>query len=189
MSNDVVNKPRLRKFIIAIATAMLILAAIFGAKYRSYTFTVVWHWMHSSNVEIAGHKISLPTLWWKEKAEDYDTYLFRRACSSAIFPPPGIIVRPAPPRVVQQSDQDVLSSLQMLIAARQKDPVAGTSSSLVVLHTRRFPLYCEKIDTKVLGVDLTSHLSCEAARLSHTFTYDGSPHYEQEAESILSTLD
>ena len=77
----------------------------------------------------------------------------------------------------------------MLIAARNNNPVPGMSSSLIILDAKPFVLYCEKIDTKILGLDATNHLSCEAAKVSYIFIYDGPPNYEKEAESILSSLE
>ncbi len=177
-----------RLVLVATGVSLLLLAIVLIARYRSYVFTIAWHSVHRSDVGIVGHEVILPQWWWKEDSPDYDTYLLRRACSSSTFPEPEIVVRPALSGTIRQSDQDVANSLQKLITARQNKPLAGVRSSLVVIKTRQGLLYCEKAESTLFGIDLDSHLSCQGAKLTHTFTYDGVPIYEHESESILNSF-
>lgn len=178
-----------RKLLIASITVVLTLAVTFGVRYRLYAFTIIWHCFHQNTEEIGGHRLKFPILWWQEKNEDYDTFSFERASPSNTFPNPEIVVRPALSGVIPDTNQQVLKSIQILIAARNSHPVPGTSSSLIILNANSFSLYCEKIDTKIVGMDAANTLFCETARVPYIFTYDGPPNYEQEAESILLTLE
>jgi len=176
------------KILIVSGVAVFALASMFAAEYRLYAFTIAWHCVHQDTAKIGGYEASLPTLWWEEKSEDYDTFRLRRAAPSSTFPPPVIIVRPALSGATLGSDQEVLESMKTLIAAKATHPALGSSSSLIILGAKAFPLYCEKIDTRLLGIDLSSRLSCEAAKVPYIFTFDGLPNREKEAESILESL-
>lgn len=125
MLNKSVSQTWRRKLLIASITVVITLVVISGASYRMYAFTIAWHCLHRNQAEIGGHRIRLPILWWNEKAEDYDTYSLERASPSNTFPSPEIVVRPALSGTIHDTDQQVSKSIQMLIAARNNNPVPG----------------------------------------------------------------
>lgn len=150
---------------------------------------VAWHCAHGNYAEVAGHRVKLPLLWWKDDDAPYRTILLVRACNSCGVVQPGVLVSPMLAGQVWSSDEDNLKAVQKMIAGRNKSSLDPARSSLVTIRSPAFVLYCEKDESVGALTTLpNSSLFCEAANLAYSFSFDGDPRFEKEAESLLSTL-
>lgn len=182
------------KLVIAMMAVLVLIAFLLCVRYRRYAYAVVWHCVRGSHTEVAGKKVKLPILWWKEEDPDkYDTTLLVRASVGIL--PREIIVSPTMPRAVRNTDQEELAATQALISRLNQDSTANqssvikTSRSLVTLTPKAFNMYCEKEESTACGVRFSSFLMCDTARGRYDFSYSGQSDYVKEVESILSTLE
>ena len=178
-----------RKWLAVIAVAFALMIGLLCFKYHRYAYAAAWHCTHGNYAELAGHRVKLPILWWKEDAHAYDTVLLERACPANTYLKPEIVVSPAIPGSIRDTDQDELKATQAAISSRNQDSFVGTSSLLVVLSPRPFNLYCKRENIVTSGIVLSSNLFCLAPKAPYSFTYDGPPTREKEAETILSSLE
>lgn len=143
-----------------------------------------------SYVQVGGYSAKLPSFWWTERdPTHYGTYLLRRACPFVTNVQPSLTVRPALPGVVRDTNEEELKAVQALISLKDSNSTPGTSSSLVILRSKQFILYCEKLTFAPLGTPINTALYCTAAKVSYDWSYFGPPSYENEAELFLSTLE
>ena len=189
MAKILARKGKRRKWMVLIIVAPAMVLGLLCLDLRRYAYAATWHCLHGDYAEIGGHRVKLPIFWWKQDAHAYDTSLLVRACLANTINKPEIIVSPAIPGETRDTDEEELRATQDDISSRNRGSNPRTSSSLVVLHTRPFTLYCKKENIVVSGIDLDSNLFCHVARGPYLFSYDGSPSREIEAESILSSLE
>jgi hypothetical protein len=182
------RQAREQKHLLAGVVAAALMVGLPCVKFRQYAYAVAWHCVHGNYAEIGHHKVRLPAFWWKEDAYAFDTSVLRGARPAGMYDSPEITLSPAIPGEARDSDQDELKSTEAFVSSRNHDPFAGTSSHLVVLSPAPFRLYCKREDIEMSGLDLSSNLFCHAARVPYSFTYDGPPTREREAELILSSL-
>jgi hypothetical protein len=102
---------------------------------------------------------------------------------------PKIVISPAFPGEVRGTDQEELKSATIAISLKNRKSIHGTTWSLVTLNARQFTLYCQRLDSAPFGIHLFINLYCGVATVPYSFSYNGPPTYEKEAESILSTLE
>lgn len=196
MASWLSRQTRQRKWLVVSTVTVALIVGVLCARYRRYGYAVAWHCAHGNYAEVGGHRVRLPLLWWKERAhahdtpdmQDHDEWLARACPSNTIFRPE-IETSPTIPGAGRDTDQEELKSTQSIVSTLSHNSVAGSSHSLITLTPRPFTLYCMRQDLTLLGVDLTSMLTCQAAGLPYSFTYNGPPTREKEAESILSTLE
>lgn len=182
------TKPQI--ILIVSIIAILALASWPIAEYHKYAYALAWHWVHGDYAKVAGHKVRIPALWWEEAdPNSYDTYLIVRSSPASAILTPEIVVRPTISGEVGEDDSQELKTEERVIALKSKDTIVKTQITLVILKPRPFTLYCEQDDAILFGVALFSNLSCHAARTHYSFTYNGNPAFEKEAEMILSTLE
>jgi hypothetical protein len=159
-------------------------------EYHRYAYALVWHCVHGHYADVGGHTVKIPTLWWKEADPNaYATSLLVRSCPANMLSRPEIVVRPTLPGEAGDDDLQELRTKQAIIALKKKDAILKSQLSLVTIKSKPFTLYCVREDAIPFGVALFSNLSCHAARTPYSFTYNGGPTFEKEAESILSTLE
>jgi hypothetical protein len=168
---------------------LLIVFGLLSAEYHRYIGAIAWHCARNY-AEIAGHRVRLPLLWWKEEDTNaYDTSLLVRACRGCTILEPQVVVSPMVKGEVHSTDQEVLNFTQAIISAEIHNSTVKTSPSLVVLKPKAFTLYCARLDLAPFGRRVSSSLFCRAARIPYSISYQGSPTWEREVESILSTLE
>jgi len=189
VSNKLVSFTKRRPLFFASLIAVAVAGGLLCAEFRLYAYAVIWHRAHGDFATIGGHRVKLPTLWWKEDADAYDTSLLERAGHSNTFLASQIVVSPAIPGEMRDSDEEELKSTQAIVAIRNRSLSAGTTLSTITLYPKPFKLYCTREGSVISGVKLYSQLLCEAARVPYSFIYNGNPTQENEAESILSTLE
>lgn len=177
-----------RKHLIAIVGAIAIVIGLFVIKYQQYAYALSWHCFHGNSAQIGGHRVTLPIWWWKEDSHAYDTALLVRASVTHTYLRPTIVVSPAFPGAIRDTNQEELQAAQAAISEKHKT-AAGTLSSLVIINTKAFTMYCEREDFTTYGVDLSSNLFCTIAKVQYAFTYNGPPDREKEAQSIFSSLE
>lgn len=177
------------KLLIICLVAILLLICEQCIEYRSYAFAIVWHCTHGRYSEIGGHKVRIPILWWKANPYGYGESLVVRASHANMNLDPKIVVTSLPPGTTSGTDQETLKSIQALISVKNHQVVSGWSSSLLILDPKLFRLYCIRDVFAFRSVDRYSSVQCFAAGIPYSFTYQGSPRHEKEAESILSTLE
>ena len=96
---------------------------------------------------------------------------------------------PADEDEVLDSDREQLEDSRDFVTGLNQHPRKGWSSSLVVLRSKSFSLYCDRTDYLSSGDKPYTNLTCHAARVPHLFLYSGPTAREPEAESILSTME
>ena len=133
-----------RKPLFAGTVVLALVIILLSVEYHPYAYAVAWHCVHGNYAEIGGHRVRLPVLWWKEKADAYDTSLLVRACPARTFIKPEITISPTPPGSVRDTDRQELDSIQALVSSANHNALTGTSSSLVILNPKPFTLYCKK---------------------------------------------
>jgi hypothetical protein len=171
------------------AASVLLAIAILCAIYRRYAVAVVWHCVHGNYARVGGHTVTLPILWWKADADAYDTARLVRASPAGTALISQIVVSPAIPGEIKQTDQEELKATQLIIDLNNRDSIARRSASLIVLRPKPFTLYCKKDAASPPAIDVLGVFSCRAARVQYSFTYDGPPMHEKEGKAILSTLE
>jgi hypothetical protein len=188
--------PKRTKFFAACAIIAAFVPADKLSIYHPYAYAIAWHCFHGNHTEIAGHRVTLPLLWWKEKSHtDYDTYLLRRASPANPIAESEILVGPEKPQDILDTDEKVLKNRQDSIASVNSNPHRFSPWTLVVVHPTAFTLYCTRATFGMPSLLITNvSLFCEATRLPYSFNFRGSgygktPIYEPEAISILSSLD
>lgn len=196
MASWLSRQTRRRKWLVASMVTVALIVGLLCVKYRRYGYAVAWHCVHGNYAAIGGRRVRLPLLWWKERVHAHDTpdmldhdEWLARACPSNTILEPEIETSPTILGEGRDTDQEELKSTQSLVSTLNHNSVAGSSHSLVILTPRPLVLYCMRTDLTLLGVNLTSMLTCHAAGLTYSFSYNGPPTREKEAESILSTLE
>lgn len=170
---------------------VLVLVAMLGPvcwRFHEFVFAVAWHCRHGDYADVAGRKIKIPLLWWKENSHYYQTFLLRRALPSDVIGQQDIEVGPMFPGTMTDSNDETLRLTEKIISSHNAHPDGHTFSSLVTLHSGISVFYCDKEDLGAPGNALQSNLHCHASGLPYSFSFNGSPAVEKEAESILSTL-
>jgi len=189
--NTVFRQAKSHKLIVASIAAVALVAGLLCVQYYLYAYAMAWHCLHGSYAEAGGHRLRLPISWWKQGTGSYDTYLLVRASPYVGSPESQIVVSPAGPGEIWKTNGEELQATQTMISTmnshRHSDMVQ--SSFLVVLNSKRFTLYCRREESELQGIDILSHVSCDASGVPYSYTFDGPPAYEKEAESILSTLE
>jgi hypothetical protein len=183
-----VRRSKSRTSLVANVAGILLLTGLLWHIYRDYAISIAWHCMYGNYAEVAGHRVKLPLSWRVQYAYFWGKTSLIRACPETCSEAE-IIVEPAKPWFLTQTDQDESNSIQRWIALLNQRPPQGDSSSLVILHPKPFTLYCKRDDLQVIGIHFFAGLDCYAAKVSYSFAYSGPPAHEQEAESILSTLE
>lgn len=161
--------------------------------YRSYALAVAWHLRHGSNLQIDGHVITLPVCWWA--SNDVSTYgatEVARAHSSGRIPPT-LMIAPAVPGVVQQTDKKMAEIVSKAVAGigimeshENGADVRETTESVIASRSGNF--YCEKSTVNLGRAVPEINLLCFTAGVPYSFSYDGPAEGEREVESILSTF-
>lgn len=189
MLNKIAGQAKQRKLLVAGVVALSLIIGLLCIEYERYAYAVAWHCVHGNYAKIAGHRVRLPLLWWKEDAHAYDTTLLVRACPANTYLKPEIVVSPTISGEMGDTNQEELKSAQTVISLKNHNSIAGPSLSLVTLTSRPFTLYCVKEEAAPYGIALYANLSCHAANVPYSFTYDGHPMHEKDVELILSTIE
>lgn len=162
--------------------------SIISFHYRYYVFAIAWHGIHGNYAEVGGHRVKLPLLWWAEDdAYRYDTRLLLRADTYNLVGSE-IAIGPALLGSVRDTDVDELKAVELLITTTTRTKNSGVSSSLVVIRTKPFAAYCEKTEFSPFDIPVANNLYCIAPKFPYQLVYSGRSVHENEAESILSTL-
>jgi hypothetical protein len=181
----ILGRPRV---LVAGVIALLLVAVLTCLKYSQCVYAVAWHWSHGNDARVGVYRAKLPLLWRQSDAGGYDATSIIRAIP--LNNQPQIVISPALPGAVPDSDQEELKSTQAVVSSENRYSRLRSPWSTVVLHPKPFTLYCVKEgDSTSVGTDVISHLQCHAAGVPYTFTYDGPPGHEKEAEVILSSLE
>lgn len=188
MQNDLEKYANGRKWLIGSVIILALLIGLLCVKYYQYAYALSWHCLHGSYAQIGGHRVELPLLWWKADAQAYDTVNLVRAGVANTYLKPEIVVSPAFPGAIRDSDQEELQAMQAAISRSHESP-GGESSSLVVISTKALTMYCQRKDIIASGVSISTNLFCTAAKVQYAFTYNGPPNRVKEAQAIFSTLE
>jgi hypothetical protein len=189
MPNGLARQSKSRRLFVVGVTTLVLVIGLLCIEYRQYAYSVAWHRVHGDYAEFGGHRIRLPILWRREDSGAYNTSLFVRACPGVAPLKPEIVVSPTISGEVENTDQEELKAARDIILLKEQDNIAKTQLSLVMLTPRSLGLYCVREDAAPFGAPIFSNLSCHAARIPFSFTYNGHPTAEKEAESILSTIE
>jgi hypothetical protein len=136
---------------------------------------IAWHCTHGNYAEVAGHRVKLPLLWWKNDEDaPYRTVLLVRACVSCGVVQPELQARPLLPGQAWSSDEDNLKAMQKMVKERGGPFSDQARRSLVTLRSPAYVFYCKKEESTSRIADLPDNeLFCEAANLPFSFLFDG----------------
>jgi len=182
-----VQCPTRWKVFVPCSALLLLLIVFVYLKYGKCANALAWHCTHGNVATAGGKKVRLPLLWWQEDSGRYDTSLFLRA-----LPPinaPKIVVGPALPGSVGNTDEEELKLTQDVVLSENHSSTGQEHVSVVTVSPKAFALYCVKDEITISPRIAISHLQCNAAGVPYTYTYDGPPEHEKEAEGILSGMD
>jgi len=179
MGNRGGQRSKRRGASITILIVILICSIFVGVRYGEYLAAVLWHWSKGPYAQLAHRKVKLPIYWYQGTSDKYDSSKVVRGGS---VPNLEINSDPVMPGELRDSDEDELKATQALVASEK-------SSSLVVLKTAAFPLYCRRETSGISEAVLVVNLTCHSPHLRYMLSYIGPPKEEIEAESIISTLE
>jgi len=185
MSSESPRKSILRKLFFAGALVILVIIGLFGVKYQNYIYAVVWHSVHGNYVQVDGHRMKLPLLWWKREADTYDTTLLVRAARFRTPLESTITVDPLLLGEASDTDQEVLRIAQAMVSSRQNNSTWDVVS-LVTITPKPFNLYCMRDDLSLVGY---INIMCHAATARYSYTYQGHSIHEKEAMQIFSSIE
>jgi hypothetical protein len=193
--NRLAGQAKSRKYLVAgmIATALMI--CLLSIRYRRYAYAVAWHCVHGNHAEIGGRQVSVPVLWWKERAHGHATSDFQdnnewleRACPSSTFPRPEIEISPVIPGAVADTDREEYDLTRRVVSSLNEHSAKGCSHSLIVLPAAKFSLYCVRSNAALNEFYMLDQLSCNSTKLQYSFGYSGPSGREKEAEAIFLSL-
>lgn len=178
---------RRKTLLVVFSLSIVICVAL--VEYSPYELALAWHCMHGNYAQIGGYRVRLPLLWRKVNIDSYHTSSLVRACSIRTFLKPKIMVEPMLAGTMRDTDLETLQSIQGLTAIPNSASPFKASSSLAILKPHPFTLYCNVKEYLPPHTVLGTNLFCAAPKVPYSFTYDGPPRYEKEAESILTSIE
>lgn len=187
------------KLLTIVVVFVILLGGLTAIRYWRYAYAIAWHCRHGNYATFPGHRVKLPLSWWEEKdTVRWEQYFLKRACAGAVCLESQISVThvlPSDEAGIPASDQAELDKREEAIAAVNRhapsNSAVALTASVLKLRTPSQTIFCEKLTMKVGKTVGVPYLDCGAARFPYTIMTStfGPRSYEQEVESILSTLE
>ena len=179
---------RRRRLFLALPPLLFAVFCIIYA-YRGYAAAFVWHCIHGSSETIGGGKtMYVPKWWFKVDSSGYGESMLVRADGLRRVSNSRIVTNSLQLDNSHRTEEWERESVQSLIRADNEDRKVGWYSSLVIIKAVSPAMYCKKDDFAGRDGILFSSLQCYQRGIPYSFSYQGSPKHEKEAELILSTL-
>ncbi|HWB32926.1 MAG TPA: hypothetical protein VG714_07125 [Acidobacteriaceae bacterium] len=191
-----------RRPLIALAATAAACMALLALASSGYAATTLWHLRHGDTAQLASYQVKLPPSWSPSvSSSETDPPAVERMGRSSREEQANLYVLVAapdstPPEPSADLDERELTRVEANVTiANHTSATSHWKASLVVLHTRSFPLYCNRMDftgsntaRPVSRPAGSTYMTCYTGHTNDLFRYVGPPQYVQEAESILTTL-
>ena len=177
-----------KRLAVIVAIAAVLIGAFSLVRYRRYAYAKTWHLFHRANFRFGGHEIQITEPWWVTDVDRSGQILIHRAFRSEVLTEPEIVVGPASPGTVAEDDGEQSRIANSAVSTLGNAPQPGWNHKVLAIQAQEATFFCIETDQTILDIQVSTSLTCNAARFPYSLSYQGPPEWKNEAESIFETL-